>query len=258
MPQPLAKAFISQPRALDGECMTLEGTVNKSFLLLVVLLLGALSPWVEVAAGGPRLVALAGISIMAGFVGGLILSLVIAFVPRLAPYLAIPYAALEGMAIGGLSAGMEGAFPGIALQAVVLTFAVLGTMLVAYRLRLIHVTAQFRAIVIAGTGAIALLALLYWGLRLTFHVSLPFMGSGYDSTEGGLVISILVSLGVLVFAAFNLLLDFDLIESGVAGGAPRYMEWFGAFSLILTLVWLYLEILRLLARLRMLLRLLQS
>jgi uncharacterized YccA/Bax inhibitor family protein len=236
----LGSAFRNQPRVLAGERMTLQGAVNKSFLLLVVLMAAALWPWSQVMSGDMSAV---GSSILLGAVGGLIVALIISFNASLAPYLAVPYAALEGLAIGGISASLERRFPGIAIQAVALTFGVLGALLVAYKTRIVRVTERFRAIVIAGTMAIALVYVLSMVLGL-FHIQIPFLFSG-----GG-TIGILISLAVIVFAALNLVLDFDLIAQGVAGGAPRYMEWYAAFGLLVTLVWLYLEILRLLTRLR--------
>jgi uncharacterized YccA/Bax inhibitor family protein len=245
------RAFSSQPSALAAECMTLQGTINKSFLLLVVLMLGALFPW-AVAMGGNALVAAD--SIMLGNVGGLVLVFIIAFKPRLAQYLAIPYAALEGAAVGGIAGIMELEYPGIAINAVALSAAALVILLLAYRTRLVRVTDRFRAVAVAGTGAIALLLLVYWGLSL-LHLPLPFMPSD-DDGMGGIILSIFISLVVLGFAAVNLVLDFDMIESQVSAGAPRYMEWYAGFALLVTLVWLYLEMLRLLSRLRILLRLL--
>jgi uncharacterized YccA/Bax inhibitor family protein len=235
----LNSAFRSQPRALVGERMTLQGSINKSFLLLVVLLLGALWPWSQVMNGD---VSSVGSSVLLGSLGGLILALIISFNASLAPYLSVPYAALQGLAIGGISAMLERRFPGIAIQAVGLTFAVTAALLLAYTTRLVRVTERFRAIVIAGTGAIALLYLVSIVLNL-FHVPVPFM---YSASPLGIIIS----LAVIGFAALNLVLDFDMIESGVASGAPRYMEWYAGFGLMVTLVWLYLEILRLLSRLR--------
>lgn len=235
------KTFSNQPRALGrGERMTLQGAINKSFLLLVVLLAGALWPWSQYLATGDASVV--GSSILIGALGGFVLALVISFKATMAPYLAIPYAALEGLAIGGFSALLERRYPGIAIQAVGLTFGVLAVLLVAYSMRLIRATQQFRSIVIGATGAIALLYLVTMVLGL-FHVNVPVLN---DSTPLGIIVS-LVICGV---AALNLVLDFDLIESGVAQGAPRYMEWYSAFGLLVTLVWLYLEILRLLSKVR--------
>jgi uncharacterized YccA/Bax inhibitor family protein len=223
-----------------GEAMTLQGTVNKSFLLLVVLLAAALWPWSQyLASGNPATVAPA---IVIGLVGGLVFGLVISFKATLAPYLSVPYAACEGLLIGGFSAVLERRYPGIAIQAVGLTFGVLAAMLLAYTLGIIHVTQRFRAIVVGATGAIALLYLVSFVLSL-FHVGVPFLNDASPLSIG-------VSLVIIAVAALNLALDFDLIQTGVAQGAPRYMEWYAAFGLLVTLVWLYLEILRLLSKVR--------
>jgi uncharacterized YccA/Bax inhibitor family protein len=233
------KTFANQPRpAVGNERMTLQGSINKSFVLLVVLMAGALWPWSEYLSSGDASVV--STSVLIGAVGGLVLGILISFKATLAPYLAMPYAALEGLAIGGFSALLERRYPGIAIQAVGLTFGVLAALLLAYRMRLIRATERFRAIVIGATGAIALVYLLSMVLGL-FHVAVPVLN---DASPLGIGVS-LVIVGV---AALNLVLDFDLIESGVARGAPRYMEWYGAFGLLVTLVWLYLEILRLLSK----------
>ena len=235
------KTFSSQPRAFSrDERMTLQGAINKSFLLLVVLLAGAFWPWSQYLSTGD--VSVVGTSVMIGALGGFVLALIISFKATMAPYLAVPYAALEGLALGGFSALLERRYPGIAIQAVGLTFGVLAVLLVAYSMRLIRATQQFRSILIGATGAIALLYLVTMVLGL-FHVNVPVLN---DATPLGIIVS-LVICGV---AALNLVLDFDLIETGVAQGAPRYMEWYSAFGLLVTLVWLYLEILRLLSKLR--------
>ena len=235
------KTFTSQPRpAFGAGQMTLQGTINKSFLLLIVLLAAALWPWSQYLSTGDASVV--STSILIGTIGGLILALIISFKANLAPYLAIPYAALEGLAIGGISAILEHRYAGIAMQAVGLTFGVLAVLLVAYRAGWIRATEQFRAIVIGATGAIAVVYLLSFVLGL-FHVNVPVLN---DASPLGIGIS-LVIVGV---AALNLVLDFDLIEQGAARGAPRYMEWYAAFALLVTLVWLYLEILRLLGKVR--------
>ena len=235
------KTFAQLPRPLVGEArMTLQGTINKSFLMLVVLLAGALWPWSQYLSTGD--VSTVSASVMIGLLGGLALGVVISFKATLAPYLALPYAALEGLAMGGFSALLERRYPGIAIQAVGLTFGVLVVLLVAYRTGLIRVTQRFRAIVVGATGAIAVLYLATLALSF-FHVSVPVLN---DATPLGIIVS-LVIVGV---AALNLVLDFDLIESGVAQGAPRYMEWYSAFGLLVTLIWLYLEMLRLLSKVR--------
>jgi uncharacterized YccA/Bax inhibitor family protein len=235
------KTFANLPRPLIGEArMTLQGTINKSFLMVVVLLASALWPWSQYMSTGDA--STVSTSVLIGVFGGLVLAVVISFKATLAPYLALPYAALEGLAMGGFSAMLERRYPGIAIQAVALTFGVLIVLLVAYRTGLIRVTQRFRAIVVGATGAIALLyiATLLLGF---FHVEVPVLNA---STPLGIIIS-LVIVGL---AALNLALDFDMIESGVAQGAPRYMEWYSAFALLVTLVWLYLEILRLLSKAR--------
>jgi len=234
------RTFASLPRLGIGvESMTLKGTIDKSFLLLIVLMVAALWPWSQMASGDVQAVSS---TMMLGLVGGFILALIISFKATLAPYLAVPYAALEGLAVGGLSAILEQRYHGIAIQAVGLTFGVLAVLLFAYRMRWIRATAQFRAMVIGATGGIALLYLATMVLGF-FHIAVPVL---YAASPLGIGIS-LVIVGV---AALNLVLDFDLIERGVAGGAPKYMEWYAAFGLMVTLVWLYIEILRLLSKVR--------
>jgi uncharacterized YccA/Bax inhibitor family protein len=235
------RVFANQPRpAVGAERMTLQGSINKAFLLLVVLLAGAFWPWSQYLTSGD--VSVVSGSLLVGALGGFVLGLVISFKASLAPYLAVPYAALEGLAIGGISALLERRYPGIAIQAVGLTFAVLAVMLVAYKLRIIRATEQFRAIVIGATGAIALVYLVSMVLGF-FHIAVPVLNSSSP-------LGIIVSLVIVGVAALNLILDFDFIESGAAQGAPRYMEWYAAFGLLVTMVWLYMEILRLLSKTR--------
>ena len=231
------RTFGSLPRAGFGvEGMTLKGTIDKSFLLLIVLMAAALWPWSQMAGGDAQ--AVSGLALL-GALGGFIVAMIVSFKPTTAPYLAIPYAALEGLFLGAISAVFEQRYHGIAIQAVGLTFAVLGALLIAYRTRLIRVTDQFRAMVVAATFGIMLfyVATLLLGF---FHVSLQAL---YAPTPLGIGISLVI----VVIAALNVVLAFDLIDRGVAGGAPKFMEWYCAFSLMVTLVWLYLEMLRLLA-----------
>jgi uncharacterized YccA/Bax inhibitor family protein len=235
------KTFAGQPLVgVGGERMTVQGAVNKSFLLLVVLLAGAFWPWSQYLATGDASVVAA--PLLIGLIGGFILALVISFKPTMAPYLAIPYAGLEGLAMGAISAMLERRYPGIAIQAVALTFAVFAAMLLAYKTRLIQATQRLRAVVIGATGAIALMyvAVLVLGF---FHVNVPILNSGSPLSIG-------LSLVIIGVAALNLILDFDIIESGAARGSPKYMEWYSSFGLLVTLVWLYMEILRLLANTR--------
>lgn len=235
---PAFSGFARAPSiGLGAEGMTLQGTVNKTFLLLVVLMATALWPWSQATAGNLQAV---GGEMMLGLIGGLVLALIVMFKPTTAPYLSVPYAALEGLVLGGISAQFNLRYPGIAIQAVGATFAVTLIMLVLYRARVIRVTDRFRAMVIGATGGIFLLYMATWILGF-FHVAVPFINA---HTPLGIGFSVLV-VGI---AAFNLALDFDMIERGAAGGAPKYMEWYGAFALMVTLVWMYLEMLRLLAK----------
>jgi uncharacterized YccA/Bax inhibitor family protein len=231
---------LTGPRSATDR-MTLQGTVNKSFLMLVVLMITALWSWAQFFTSGGDPASVQGPMIV-GLLGGFVLALVICFKQTAAPYLALPYAALEGLAIGGISAMFEKKYPGIAIQAAGLTFGVMAALLLAYTSRIIRVTERFKSVVVVATGAIALVYLASFVLSF-FHINMPLLN---DASPLG----ILVSLAIVVVASLNLLLDFSFIESGVAQGAPRYMEWYGAFGLTVTLVWLYLELLRFLSKLR--------
>ncbi len=152
------------------------------------------------------------------------------------------YALLEGLVLGSISAILEVRFPGIAIQAVSLTFGTLVVLLLAYRSGLIPVTEKFRLGIVAATGGIALFYIV--------EIVLGFFGIHFTSINGSGAIGIGFSIFVVIIAALNLVLDFDFIETGVRVGAPKYMEWYGAFGLMVTLIWLYFEILRLLSKLR--------
>jgi len=169
--------------------------------------------------------------------------MVTAFKPEWSPFTSPVYALLEGLFLGGISAIFEGLYPGIVMQAVGCTFGTMFCLLAAYRSGLIRATENFKLMVISATGGIALLYLVSMGLRLFTSYSIPFIH------EGG-IWGIAFSLFVVAIAALNLVLDFDFIEKGVEAGAPKYMEWYAAFGLMVTLVWLYLEILKLLAKMR--------
>jgi len=218
--------------------MTIDGTVTKTGILVILLLATALYAWNRFetdpgSAGG--LIALGGI-------GGLVVAVVTIFKQTWAPVTAPLYALLEGLLLGGVSARYDAAYDGIVLQAGMLTAGTLAALLVAYRLRLIRVTENFRLGVVAATGGIMLVYVLNLVLGL-FGASVPFL---HDSGPAG----ILISLAIVAVAALNLVLDFDFIERGAERGAPRYMEWYAAFGLLVTLIWLYLELLRLLAKTR--------
>lgn len=216
--------------------MSVAGTANKTAILLAVVMVAALWPW-KLMQTDPA-AALSWLWI--GLIGGTVTALIIIFKKEWAGPLAPVYAACEGLALGALSAVFERRYPGIAFQSVGLTMGVLATMLIIYRTGAIKATDRFKRGVIAATGAIALVYLITMVMRM-FGMPVSFMHS-----SGPLGIGI--SLVVVFVAALNLVLDFDFIEKGAANGAPKRMEWYGAFGLLVTLVWLYLEILRLLAR----------
>ena len=231
------RTFGSLPGLGTGvERMNLKGTIDKSFLLLIVLMAAALWPWSQMAGGDVQAVSA---TATGGAFGGFILAMIVSFRPTSARYLAIPYAALEGLFLGGFSAIFEQRYHGIAIQAVGLTFGVLAALLIAYRTHLIRVTDRFRAMV--GAAVVGVMLFYIATLVLSFfHVSVQAL---YAPTPLGIGVS-LVIVGI---AALNLVLAFDLVDRGVAGGAPKYMEWYCAFGLMVALVWLYLEILRFLA-----------
>jgi uncharacterized YccA/Bax inhibitor family protein len=227
-------------RAAAGEpAMSLPGTATKSMLLLLLAVFSASFTWNAVAAGNYGIV---GPATLVGGIGGFVVALVTVFKPRLSPYTAPLYAVLEGLLLGGISALYNARFAGLPLQAVALTFGVFAALLLVYRTGLVRATENFRLGVAAATGGIMVMYLLTFVLRL-FGVQLAFL---HDSSP----LSIGISLVVVVVAALNLVLDFDFIERGVEQRAPKYMEWYAAFGLLVTLVWLYLEILRLLAKLQ--------
>jgi uncharacterized YccA/Bax inhibitor family protein len=177
-----------------------------------------------------------------GAIAGFVIALVTVFKKNWAAVTAPLYALAEGLFLGGLSAIFESMYPGIVIQAVSLTFGTLVCLLLAYRSGMIKATENFKLGIVAATGAIGLIYLVTMGLGL-FGIRMPFIH------ESGIV-GIGFSLFVVVIAALNLVLDFDFIENGAAQGAPKYMEWFAAFGLMVTLIWLYVEILRLLSKLR--------
>jgi uncharacterized YccA/Bax inhibitor family protein len=233
------KVFRGLPAAL-GETMTLEGTVNKTGVLLLCAI--ATAAWTWHLARNPATLPLDYLLLLVGLIGGLIFALITSFKKTWAPVTAPIYALLEGLVLGGISATLEQRFPGIAIEAVSLTFGTLLVLLMAYRSGIIKVTQKFRLGVVAATGAIFLFYLVEMGLG--------FFGIHFVSVNGSGWIGIGISLVIVCVAALNLVLDFDFIERGVAASAPKYMEWYGAFGLMVTLVWLYLEMLRLLSKIR--------
>lgn len=225
-------------RTLPGVgTMTIPGTVNKTALVLLLLLITASLTWNMGVEDGR-----VGGFILIGVIGGLITALVTVFKKNWAPITAPIYAAFEGLALGGISAMFEARYPGIVSQAVFLTFGTLAALLIAYRSGWIKATENFKLGVAAATGGIFFVYLISFVVGF-FGVNIPLIhGSG--------TFGIIFSLFVVVIAALNLVLDFDFIEEAAERGAPKYMEWYGAFGLMVTLIWLYLEILRLLAKLQ--------
>jgi len=226
-------------RLIDAaDRMTLSGTVNKTGLLLICAMATASWTWLRFAES--RNVGDVMPLMLVGMFGGLIFALITSFKKEWSPVTAPIYALLEGLVLGGLSAVMDLRYPGIGIEAVSLTFGTLFVLLLAYRSGLIQVTQKFRLGVVAATGGIFVFYLLQMLLGF-FHIQ-------FLSINGSGVIGIGFSLIVVAVAALNLVLDFDFIERGVQMGAPKYMEWYGAFGIVVTLVWLYIEILRLLTK----------
>lgn len=220
--------------------MTLSGTVNKTAMLLAILTIGA--GWVWNLYFASRALDDVMTYLWVGSLGGFIVALVTIFNKQIAPYTATLYALLEGFAIGGISALYEARQPGVAIQTAGLTFGILAGMLAAYRFKILKVTERLMAGIVAATCGIAILYLVDIVLMLTGHP----IGLIHDNGPW----AIAFSLFVIVIASLNLLMDFDFIAKGVAARSPKYMEWYSAFGLIVTLVWLYLEILRLLSKRR--------
>lgn len=211
--------------------MTLDGTVNKTGISLLILMLTATYTWNSPSSG----------IMIVGGIGGFIVAMITIFKRHLSPITVPIYAALEGLMLGGVSMMFEQLYPGIVSQAIFLTFGILASLLIAYKSGFIKPTENFKLGVAAATGGIAIIYMISWVMSF-WGGSIPLIHS--SSTFG-----ILFSVGVIIIAALNLVLDFDFIEQGSQMGAPKYMEWYGAFGLMVTLIWLYLEILRLLAKL---------
>jgi uncharacterized YccA/Bax inhibitor family protein len=231
-----AETFSSVVRARGEEAMTLAGTVNKTGVSLLILVAFAAMAWNGVLGGAymPLL--------WLGLGGGFVLALVTVSKKEWAPFTTPLYAAFEGVFLGVVSLFFNAAYPGIVFNAVGLTFGVLAALLAAYSSGLIRPSENVKLGIVAATGGIGLVYLV--------SIGLSFFGKSIPLIHGSGPIGIGFSLLVVGIAALNLVLDFDFIETGAQRGAPKYMEWYGAFGLLVTLVWLYLEILRLLAKLQ--------
>jgi len=242
------KIFSKERVFTTDETMTIQGTMNKALLMLVLVVLGAAFTWkayfesIPIDPLHPAFPTSVLVWMAVGGIGGFITSLVVIFNPKSSPITAPIYAVLEGLFLGGISAFFAAQYTGnIIIQAVGLTFITFFLMLTAYRSGLIKVTEKFRTIILVATGAIAL---MYF---LSFILGFFGLNIGFIHSSGPLGIGI--SVVIIGIAALNLLLDFDFIDRASSQGAPKYMEWFGAFGLMVTLIWLYIEFLRLLSKL---------
>lgn len=223
------------------DAMTVQGTVYKALMLLTLVILSAGWTWMKFFKAGGNAAAVQP-WILVGVFGGLIMAIVTVFKKDWSAVTAPIYAVLQGLFIGGISAQLETVYSGIVIQAAGLTFGTLFAMLLAYQSGLIKPTEKFKMGVVAATGGIMLMYLVGFVLSF-FGVQASFL---YSNS----LLSIGISLFVIVIAALNFIIDFDLIEQGTNQGVPKYMEWYGAFALMVTLIWLYIEFLRLLSKLR--------
>ncbi|HEY3371946.1 MAG TPA: Bax inhibitor-1/YccA family protein [Prolixibacteraceae bacterium] len=238
--------FNQSVTSTDEGVMTVNGTINKTAIMLAIVIFAATFTWRKfMGAIDPALPGVMPQGIMGwmlgGAIGGFITALITIFSPRRAAMTAPIYAVCQGLFLGAVSAMFEAMYPGLVMRAVSLTFGVFVIMLLLFRSGTIQVTDKFRTVIIAATGGIALVYLVSF-IASMFGASLGFM-------QGNSLVSIGFSLVVVVVAALNLILDFDMITRGADARAPQYMEWYGAFGLMVTLIWLYLEMLRLLSKL---------
>lgn len=233
------KAFDYAIKNSTEETMTINGAINKAIILSLILMLSALVSVYFVLARNLELLYPA---ITVSSIGTVILAIIMIFKKEMAKTFSILYAILEGVAIGGISFVFNAVYDGIVAQAVFFTSADLLVMLLLYRFRIIKVNDKFRSVIFGATLCIAAVYLINFILGF-FRMSVPFLN---DSTPIGIGISVVI----VAIASFNLLLDFDFIEQGSNANMPKYFEWYSAFGLLVTLVWLYLEILRLLSKIR--------
>ncbi|MGN6211633.1 Bax inhibitor-1/YccA family protein [Parafilimonas sp.] len=235
------KIFSRSLSQSDAGVMTVRGSIGKFGFLLFMVLAAASYTWYLYYNNQQQTMTTL---MWVGIIGGLISVLAICFKPTLAPYLSPAYGILEGLFLGAISAILNDAFseryPGLVMQAVGLTFGVALAMFLLYNFRVIKATEKFKSTIFAATAGIAIFYVITLLLRV-FGVNIPFM---YDSS----LLGIGISLFIVAIAALNLIIDFDMIEKGAEMGAPKYMEWYGAFGLLVTMIWLYIEILKLLSR----------
>ena len=228
------KTFKGILNAETSSPMTIQGTVDKTAIALSILLVAGYFGYTSFS---PAIM-------FGGFIGGFIVAMVTIFKRTWAPYTVPIYAVLEGLALGGISFFYNSLYEGIVLQSITITVCILLSLLFAYRSKIIKATENFKLGVFAATGGVFLIYIV--------DFLMSFFGTGISvlNINNSSDFSILFSLGVVVIASLNLVIDFDFIEEGAENGAPKYMEWYGTFGLLITLVWLYLEILRMLAKMR--------
>ncbi|MCA6069596.1 MAG: Bax inhibitor-1/YccA family protein [Endomicrobium sp.] len=235
MSNPLLKDSVFQSPVNSNEVMTMSGVINKSIILWVLLATSAFYSWTHPNVITPL--------VMPILLGGFVLAMISIFKQAASPFLSPIYAICEGLALGAISLYFEKAHTGIVVNAILLTVCVLFCMLAAYKTGILKATPRFQRVVIFSTLAIALVYIVNLLLNLFGAGSFPYL---HNSSGLGIVIN----LAIVIVASLKLIIDFDLIEQGVQYGAPKYMEWYSAFSLMITLVWLYIEVLRLLSKLR--------
>ncbi|MDF7816082.1 Bax inhibitor-1/YccA family protein [Runella sp. MFBS21] len=232
------KSFIKAAQEGVGQsAMTVQGTVNKIIIMGALVIASAAASWFLLVANPGLIMPLA----IGGSIAGLVVALILAFKQHLAPTLAPLYAVVEGVFVGAITLVFESMYPGIGMSAALLTFAILAGMVGLYKAGVIRATPTFKRVIFAATAGVAIFYLVAMVLRM-FSIDVPLI---YDSGWFGIGFS----LFVVGLAAFNLVIDLDTIEQGAAYGAPKYMEWYCAFGMIVTIVWLYVEVLRLLAKL---------
>ena len=247
-----SKVFADASFSANDDTMTIEGTIIRTIIMLMVVIATAMIPWFLFFQNLPQtdmtentvspVMGVITSCIFIGAITGFILAMIISFKPHMARALAIPYAAAEGLAIGSISAFFEFSYPGIVMQAAASTFAVFFIMLLLYYKRIIVPTQRFKAVL---SGAVLAIAAVY---LVNFIMS--FWGNGISIIYDNSVMGIAFSGIVCVIAALCLIRDFEIIENAAARRAPKYMSWYGAFAMMVTLIWLYLEILRLISKLR--------
>lgn len=237
---PILKPDAFAGQIASGQTMTIQGTVNRTGILLLCVVVGAAWTWGLSHSPEPE-AALPWT--FGGAIGGFALALVTIFKKNWAPLTSPIYALLEGLFLGGISSFFEARYPGIAMQAISLTFGVMAVMLLAYTFRIIRATPKFVLGVMIATGGICLVYLVNVIMISFFHSQISVLSNGTPLAIG-------ISIFIVIIAALNLIIDFDMIEQAAKVGAPKYMEWYGAFGLMVSLIWLYLQVLRLLGNTR--------